>query len=325
MIGGILAGLATGALWGLTFVAPRAVAPFSAIDLAIARYLVFGVASVALMVWPAFRPRSLGLKPSLVAMLLGSAGYIGYFLAASFAVRYAGATVPPLVIGLLPVALAIIGNWTNADVRWSRLIVPLAMICAGVLLINVRAVLIADELTKRNNVLLGVACAYIALAIWIAYGVINAKALRAAGGPNPLAWTGLQGVGSGLGTAPLFVIAALGAPSMLFNHEATGGQWAVFLGWAIVMGIAGSWIATWCWSIASRKLPLSLSAQLIVAETVFGLAYGFIYEHRWPTLTEWTGIALQLVGVAVSIAVFTSGPTVTHDTPIEKGVSGNST
>ncbi|AOK20778.1 permease [Burkholderia ubonensis] len=325
MIGGILAGLATGALWGLTFVAPRAVAPFSAIDLAIARYLVFGVASIALMLWPAFRPRGIGLKPSLVAILLGSVGYIGYFLAASFAVRYAGATVPPLVIGLLPVALAIIGNWTNADVRWSRLIVPLAMICAGVLLINVRAVLSADQLVERNNVLLGVLCAYIALAIWIAYGVINAKALRAAGGPSPLVWTGLQGMGSGLGTLPLFVVASLGTPSMLFNQDATAGQWAVFLGWAVVMGIAGSWVATWCWSIASRKLPLSLSAQLIVAETVFGLAYGFIYEHRWPALAEWTGIALQMVGVAVAIAVFTSRPTIAPDARLEKSIGGNRT
>ncbi|MEX3671132.1 hypothetical protein AB3X82_23355 [Paraburkholderia phenoliruptrix] len=160
--------------------------------------MIFGVASVVLMAWPAFRPRGIGLKPSLVAIALGSAGYIGYFLAAASAVRYAGAAVPPLVIGLLPVALAIIGNWTNADLRWSRLAMPLAMIIAGVLLINVRAVLDAGELTEHNTVLFGIACAYAALAVWIAYGVLNAKAMRDVGGPHPLAWTGLQGVGSGL-------------------------------------------------------------------------------------------------------------------------------
>jgi drug/metabolite transporter (DMT)-like permease len=323
MISGILAGLATGALWGLTFVAPRAVAPFSAVDLAIARYLIFGLASVGLMAWPAFRPRGIGLKSSLVAILLGSAGYIGYFLAAAFAVRYAGAAVPPLVIGLLPVALAIIGNWTNADVKWSRLVLPLSMICAGVVLINVRAVLGAGELAARHNVLFGVFCAYVALAIWIAYGVINAKALRSAGGPGALAWTGLQGVGSGLGTLPLLAVASLGAPSMLFNQVATHQQWAVFLAWAIIMGLAGSWIATWCWSIASAKLPLSLSAQLIVAETVFGLAYGFVYEHRWPATAEWVGIVLQMVGVAVAIAVFTSSPASAPKAALNEGISSN--
>ena len=110
---------------------------------------------------------------------------------------------------------------------------------------------------------------------------------------------------------------------MLFNQTATTAQWAVFLAWAIVMGVAGSWVATWCWSIASRKLPLSLSAQLIVAETVFGLAYGFIYEHRWPASAEWAGIALQMVGAAVAIAVFTSRPASAPDAALDEGISSN--
>lgn len=42
MLIGLLAGLMTGALWGLTFIAPRAVLPFSAFDLSVLRYLVFG-------------------------------------------------------------------------------------------------------------------------------------------------------------------------------------------------------------------------------------------------------------------------------------------
>jgi len=38
MLIGILAGLATCALWGLTFIAPRVVDPFSTWDLTVARY-----------------------------------------------------------------------------------------------------------------------------------------------------------------------------------------------------------------------------------------------------------------------------------------------
>ncbi|MEX3671133.1 hypothetical protein AB3X82_23360, partial [Paraburkholderia phenoliruptrix] len=113
---------------------------------------------------------------------------------------------------------------------------------------------------------------------------------------------------TGLGTLPLLVVASHGAPSMLFHQGATSAQWMTFLGWAVAMGVAGSWLATWFWAIASRRLPLSLSAQLIAAETVFGLMYGFLFEHRWPSAVEWAGIALQLVGVAVAIALFTSKP-----------------
>jgi hypothetical protein len=51
----------------------------------------------------------------------------------------------------------------------------------------------------------------------------------------------------------------------------------------VVMGNAGSWLATFCWVIASSRLPLALSAQLIIAETVFGLAHGLMFEERLPS------------------------------------------
>lgn len=70
------------------------------------------------------------------------------------------------------------------------------------------------------------------------------------------------------------------------------------------MGLAGSWFATWCWVIASRRLPLALAAQLIVAETVFGLAYGFMFEGRFPSPAEAIGAAMQFAGVCSAIAVF---------------------
>ena len=56
MLVGLIAGLATGALWGLTFVAPRAIRPFTELDLAIARYAIFGLISLGLMILPRFRP-----------------------------------------------------------------------------------------------------------------------------------------------------------------------------------------------------------------------------------------------------------------------------
>jgi drug/metabolite transporter (DMT)-like permease len=70
------------------------------------------------------------------------------------------------------------------------------------------------------------------------------------------------------------------------------------------MGIVGSWVATWCWSVASEKLPLAITAQLIVAETVFGLIFGFIYEYRLPDLTEYIGGALQILGITTTLYLF---------------------
>ncbi|MEH3147087.1 MAG: hypothetical protein PGN34_17450 [Methylobacterium frigidaeris] len=53
------------------------------------------------------------------------------------------------------------------------------------------------------------------------------------------------------------------------------------------------------------RLPLALAAQLIVAETVFGLVYGFLFEGRWPTGAEAAGCALQLGGAAAATLLFT--------------------
>ena len=40
------------------------------------------------------------------------------------------------------------------------------------------------------------------------------------------------------------------------------------------------------WNRASRMLPLTLSGQMILFETLFALLHGFVWEGRGPTQTE---------------------------------------
>ncbi|MGO7301693.1 EamA family transporter [Rhizobium ruizarguesonis] len=107
---GIVAGLTSCALWGLTFVAPRAIAPFTAWDLTIARYGIFGFACLLLMTDRRFRPVGIARSRLLIGLLLGGAGYVGYFVSTAFAVQLTGAAVPPVIVGTMPVFLAIISN-----------------------------------------------------------------------------------------------------------------------------------------------------------------------------------------------------------------------
>jgi drug/metabolite transporter (DMT)-like permease len=55
------------------------------------------------------------------------------------------------------------------------------------------------------------------------------------------------------------------------------------------------------WNAASRLLPLSLSGQLIVFETLFALLYGFLHEGRWPKGLETAAILLMLACVLWSV------------------------
>ncbi|MCF3639483.1 DMT family transporter [Rhizobium sp. TRM95111] len=295
---GIFCGLLTCALWGLTFVAPRAVEPFSAWDLTVARYGTFGAASLLLMLHPRFRPRGLSRRQWAVGLLLGGAGYVGYFVAAASAVRFAGAAIPPLVIGTMPVVLAIIANRRERTVPWRPLVPPLALIAGGVAVVNASA-LVSVGPDGGEAIALGLVSAVAALAIWVTYGLANAAVMRTASAPDGLHWTGVQGIGAAIGSIALLPLTSLASP-----HPAGLPDIVPFAVWALVMGLAGSWLATACWALASARLPLALAAQLIVAETVFGLAYGFLFEARWPVAAEWLGAALQLVGVTVAIRLF---------------------
>ncbi|QFR31962.1 DMT family transporter [Ancylobacter sp. TS-1] len=299
MLIGILAGLTTGALWGLAFVAPRVVAPFSALDISVARYLIFGVVSVALMVLPQFRPTGLSWRMLAVGLALGAVGTFGYFLAISYAVLLAGAVLPPLITGTAPVLLAIVANFRERSLPWGRLAVPLLLIAAGLGVVNL-ASLQESATGEVGRLLGGVALSVFALLMWVAYGLANAVVMRAPDAPDALRWTGVQGLGCGALALLLLPAISMG-PAMPDPDSAATLR---FLLWALGLGVVTSWVGTYGWVVASERLPMALSAQLIVAETVFGLIYGLCFEQRWPTAAEAVGGLLQLVGVVVAVAIF---------------------
>jgi drug/metabolite transporter (DMT)-like permease len=177
--------------------------------------------------------------------------------------------------------------------------VPLGLTGTGIFIVNLAAIN-AASVERREDLLLGIVCASLALAIWVIYGLVNAAIMNAPDAPDGLHWTGVQGLGAGLVSLALVPFASFKADTQFLDADGTR-----FILWVLIMAIAGSWLATFCWVVASRRLPLALSAQLIVAETMFGLVLGFLYEQRWPSMPEWLGCGLQCVGVIAAIAVFT--------------------
>ncbi len=298
MLLGILAGLLTCALWGLTFVAPRLIDPYSALDLTVMRYGAFALGCLVLMIHPRLRPQGFSRQRWMIGLALGSVGYIGYFLAAAFAVLLAGAAIPPLIVGLMPVVLAVIGNTRDRSLPWSRLTLPLLLILIGVSVVNVDT-LARTEPTELGSLLLGILLSFVALSTWVAYGLINSVVMNGPNPPQSFHWTAIQGMGAGIGVLLLLPFATF-PDLMAAGVEGTGR----FIFWALLLGLAGSLMATWLWLIAATRMPLALAAQLIVAETVFGLFFGFLYEARLPTMWEGTGIVLQIAGVGLAIALF---------------------
>lgn len=301
MLLGILAGLLTGALWGLTFVAARLVHPFSVWDITIGRYFVFGITCLVTMLHPRFRLQGVGVKRALIGMALGVIGYVGYFLLASQAVLLAGPVIPPLIIGVTPVVLPAIANLMERTIAWRRLAAPLVMIAAGILVVNLELVAKLDVAGQRM-MLAGAGCAVAALLVWVIYGIVNSRLMRAENPPSAMDWTTLHGLGALIGSIILLPMASDAYQTV------SSDVLMRFIVWSVVLGMAASWLATWCWSFASNRLPLALTAQLIVAETVFGLIFGLSMDLRWPTPSEGFGCLLQVIGVSLAVREFTRKP-----------------
>ncbi len=304
---GIIAGLSAGALWGLTFVAPRAVMPYSEIDLAILRYLAFGATSLFLMaLHRRFRPGLISWSTALLALWLGLSGYVLYYVCVAFSISLAGPAIAPLVIGALPVVLAVYGNWQDRNVPWRRMVLPLLLIMAGLAVVNAATLSGAGSAAERNNILLGFLLALGGLAVWFSYAIVNAKAMRAADAPDTLGWTSLQGLGAMVGVLPLLVLAPIMGWSRIPELGFGGAAGTNLILWALVTGVFASWLAQYFWTVASKRLPLALSAQMIVSETLFALLYGFIFAGRWPNLAECSGAVLLVAGVFTGVRAFAS-------------------
>jgi len=300
---GVAAGLAAGAFWGLTFVAPLVAAPYSAFDLTVGRYLVFGLASLCVLAGSGFRAlRDLTWRDWVLIVLLGFAGNVGCYLILSLAVPRAGTAVAALIIGCLPAVMGVLGNRGPTRIPMRRLAPSLLTIGAGLLVANVQALLHAKAGGTLGVFVGGVALAVAALVLWSWYGLRNASALSQRRGLSPVTWTALTGLGTVLALVPVLVAGGIGGWSMVPALGLAGAMRLVI--WSLVLGLLSSWAATWAWAVAARRLPVSLAAQLIVAETVFALVYGAIYQGRWPSGVESVGAGLLLVGVAVALKSF---------------------
>lgn len=108
-------------------------------------------------------------------------------------------------------------------------------------------------------------------------------------------------LGALLGLIPISIAMWITGETSFGTQSLASPEGFRFLMWSVISGIGGSWVAAWTWAVASRRLPLSLAAQLLVSEVIFGLIYGFIHEDRGPSVEEWTGATLMISGVLPAI------------------------
>jgi drug/metabolite transporter (DMT)-like permease len=300
---GVLCGLAAGAFWGMIFVMPRWLAEFSPVELALGRYLAYGLITLVLLM-PRLKGLLLRLTRSDCRVLLrhALAGNIVYYLLLSTGVQLAGVAAASLIIGLLPLSVTLLGRRDHGALPLRQLAWPLALVVAGITCINV------DVFTHAKiggqpwpMVALGMLCAFGALLCWTWYAVDNARFLKRNPHFSGAEWSGLYGLSTGV---VALLLAAVAYGSGWAGGPGEGGalrDWLRFWSVVSIVALGASVTGNQLWNIASRRVPVTLSGQLLLFETLFGLLYGFIYQNQAPRPLELMAIALLIAGVAGSV------------------------
>lgn len=293
MFAGILFAVTACLVWGLGFAAPLFAPEFTPAQLSAARFIVFGGFSAALCL--RWRPPPLRHPLWRQAVLGSVSGNLLYYLCLVGGIRLIGVPLPTLIVGMLPVTLALAANLRGGELRWARLWPSLALIGAGLLAVN------ADALARLpanglGDFALGVGLALMALAFWTWFGLMNARLLRA-GALSASVWSAM------LGAAVLpFALALAAWAFSLPWPQVSADAWLRLAAVALVTGVIGSWWASWLWSQASVRLPVTLAGQLIVVETLAGIAYGQLYTWQWPDWPLLLGGALMVAGVVWALS-----------------------
>ena len=310
MLGGIFFSLAAGLMWGLVFVGPLMLPDYPAALHTFGRYLAFGVIALPLAFLDRSELRHLTRADWLAALKLAAIGNVLYYLFLASAIQRAGGALPTMIIGTLPVVIAVSANLLNhqRDGRfaWRHLAPPLVLILLGIACVNHVEwnALLQNPQADTSRYITGAVLAIGAVACWTWYPLKNADWLRGHPNRNPRVWATAQG----LATLPL---ALLGYAAFWLwtgiNQDPLpmplGPRPLEFIGLMMAIGLLASWLGTLCWNAASQRLPTALAGQLIVFETLAALGYAFWLRGGWPEPLTLAGIALLVAGVMGGVRV----------------------
>jgi drug/metabolite transporter (DMT)-like permease len=296
---GVAMGVAANLTWGLAFLVPVLLAEFSPIAVTLGRYFCYGLVSLAILGFTGTRLRGHGWPVWRACLAFGVAGNVGYYFFLVQGIALVGAPVVAVIIGTLPVTVALYGNWLRQEFPFRQLALPIGLILVGLVTVNLTE-LDWSGLGGRSPQaqLLGICCALVALALWTWFGVANAGFLKANPRISSAQWSTLVGVAT-------FGLSVLAAPLLLVTGDGVtrgiaGSLWWLLLG-SVVLGVVVSWGGTLLWNRASSLLPVSVAGQLIVFETISGLTYVFLASGKAPSPAAIVGMAVVLAGVLVGI------------------------
>lgn len=293
-VAGILFGMGAGAMWGMVFLAPRITPDASPALMAAGRYLAYGLIALALIApsWRSVMTR-LPAMAWLALVMLSLFGNLIYYGLLVVGVQLAGVAASAVIVGMVPVVVALWGLRRPGAVPFRRVILPILLAAAAVVLIGAGTTGHGSAGSgASSSPLLGLMCAILALLSWSAYAIANSHWMDRLPEVTAHEWSLLTGVVTG-GLALLIVpLAWLTRPE---GWDAAA--WQTFGLVSVAVAVGASILGNAFWNQAGRLMPLTMLGQMIVFETLFALVYGFFWAQRWPTPVEGVAVIMMVVSV----------------------------
>lgn len=309
---GVAFALTAGMMWGLVFVGPLLLPEYPPALHTVGRYTAFGLIALPLAWWDRAELRRLTRADWTEALKLSAVGNLLYYMFLASAIQRAGAPLPTMIIGTLPVVIAITANLRNPGrdgrLPWRRLTPALLVILAGIACVNQVEfeALSHGSAAAQGRYVEGAAWALGALVCWTWYPLRNGDWMRAHPDRNPRTWATAQGLATLplalLGYAVYLAWTVASSPAGAAVAPLGPRPWA-FVGLMVALGLFASWVGTLCWNAASQRLPTALVGQLIVFETLAALLYAFVLRGAWPGGVTLFGIGLLVAGVWVAVRI----------------------
>lgn len=294
----MLYAVAVNCIWGLAFVIPEYLHGTDPAVVALGRYFVYGALSAAILLTAARTIRFAEI-PWARAFLYAFIGHVGYYLLLVWAIAVGGVMVVAPIMATLPVTVAVVGNCMSRELSFRRLVLPLLLVLLGITVLRVhqdsQALLAGVPVV---DMMYGAVLAVVALALWTMYAVLNARYLKRIR-ISSVVWA------QAMGLCCLVQVGMAVALWLLVHPESARPlQWAAdyetvmsFLAGIVILGVVLSWFATQVWNRVSRSLPVTVSGQLLVIQSLAAIVYSSWLDRKLPDAIELACVVLVVVGV----------------------------
>lgn len=303
MIQGVIYALSACLIWGLIYVVPQFSPNFSSIEVVLGCYFFYGLVSVLMFFKSHLNGKNRYSKAIwMKAFELSLVSTIIYYTFVVLALRHSPPAICTLILGISPITIAFYSNWQQKEIGFKSLIVPSILILIGLVIIN------APQLETRtySGYFFDLTYSFLALVAWTWYVVANARFLKQHPGFRSSDWTTLVGVATLFWVFFFALILSItfGNHIQMEKYLTWNEELRVFLIGSAILGILCSWVGAFLWNKASQRLPVFLTGQLTVFETIFGVTFVYWATGTSPTLFETTGIILLLTAIVFGIRNF---------------------